>query len=270
MISRISNLLNLCGSEDSVMPPTILYNEGWILRIILDWYSHQNINDHPLSFTKDARWYSEILLPSPFLPRFQKDPLSETYTHADGAIGHFTVGKSGKGDINLSPNSNQLVIIEAKMFSKLSKGIKNFPEYDQATRNIACIAEVLKRSDFSIDNIQKLGFFVIAPEKQLECEPTFESYLLKNNIKDKVLARVLEYKGDTDEHKRVKWYNHWFIPVIEKINIDTISWEQIIDRLMPFDPDFGIHLIEFYKKCIEYNQSYKIVQQTNNILNFLD
>jgi hypothetical protein len=38
------------------------------------------------------------------------------------------------------------VILEAKMFSKLSKGIKNFPEYDQATRNIACIAEILKRS----------------------------------------------------------------------------------------------------------------------------
>ena len=59
--------------------------------------------------------------------------------HADGAIGQFTIGKSGKGDINLSPNANQLVIIEAKMFSKLSKGIKNFSEYDQATRNVACV-----------------------------------------------------------------------------------------------------------------------------------
>ena len=194
----------MCGSENSVMPPTILYNEGWILRVILDWYSHQNIDHHPLSFSKDARWYSEILLPSPFLPRFQKDPLSESYTHADGAIGHFTIGKSGKGDINLSANANQLVIIEAKMFSKLSKGIKNFPEYDQATRNIACIAEILKRSDFTIDNIQKLGFFVIAPEKKIVIEPTFRTYLSKNNIKDKVLKRVQAYKGENEEDQKVK------------------------------------------------------------------
>ena len=75
MITRIFNLLRLCDSENSVMPPTILYNEGWMLRVILDWYSHQNIDDHPLSFSKDARWYSEILLPSPFLPRFQKELL---------------------------------------------------------------------------------------------------------------------------------------------------------------------------------------------------
>ena len=53
------------------------------------------------------------------------------------------------------------------------------------------------------------------------------------------------------------------MPVIEKIDIDTISWEQIIDHVISFDSDFGIQLIEFYKKCIEYNQSYKIVQQTN-------
>ena len=119
MIDQISKLLKLCGSDNSVMPPTILYNEGWILRVILDWFSHQNIDNHPLSFSKHSRWYSEILLPSQFLPRYQKDPLAESYTHADGAIGHFTIGKKGKGDINLSPNVNQIVIIEAKMFSNL-------------------------------------------------------------------------------------------------------------------------------------------------------
>ena len=84
-----------------------------MLRVILDWYSHQNIDDHHLSFSKDARWYSEILLPSPFLPRFQKDLFSESYTHADGAIKHFTVGKSGRDHFQDkgNPQWNQYQVI---------------------------------------------------------------------------------------------------------------------------------------------------------------
>lgn len=259
MITRISNLLNLCDSDNSVMPPTLLYNEGWLLRIILDWYSQQNLENHPLSFSKDARWYSELLLPSPFLPRFKSDPLSESYTHADGAIGHFTIGKSGKGDINLSPNAFHLVIIEAKMFSKLSKGIKNFAKYDQATRTIACIAEILKRSSVPVDNMSNLGFYVIAPAKQIETEITFEIYLSKENIKDKVLERVKEYIGVKEGVEKVQWYHKWFIPVIEKIVIEAIAWEGIIDQVMYYDADFGVELINFYQKCIEFNQSYKMV-----------
>ena len=138
MIDQITKILSLCESENTVMPPTGLYNEGWMLRIILDWFSQRKSNNHPLSFSKDARWYSEILIPSPFSPRKRKDPLAEAYTHADGAIGHFTIGRSGKGDINLSPTAKQLVIIEAKMFSRLSRGIKNFKDYDQATRKSHC------------------------------------------------------------------------------------------------------------------------------------
>jgi len=242
------------------MPPTMLYNEGWLLRIILDWYSKQKLDHHPLSFTENARWYSEILLPSQFLPRFRSDLLSESYTHADGAIGHFTIGKSGKGDINLSPNAYQLVIIEAKMFSKLSKGIKNFPEYDQATRNIACIAEILKRSSIPVENIKSLGFYVIAPAKQIESEPTFEKYLSKVNVKDKVLARVQKYTGEKLGDEKLEWYHNWFIPVMEKIVIEAVTWEEIIDYVMQYDSDFCIQLINFYQKCIEYNQSYKIMQ----------
>ena len=150
MLERISHMLKLSDSELRVMPPTELYNEGWMLRMILDWFAQQAPDNHPLSFSENARWYSEILLPSPFLPRSRKDPLSEAYTHADGAIGHFTVGRSGKGDINLNSDAKQLVIIEAKMFSSLSKGIKNFKDYDQATRTTACIARELNKAQVSV------------------------------------------------------------------------------------------------------------------------
>ena len=139
MIHTITQILKKSDTTAGVIPPTELYNETWMLRLTLDWFSQQPRKRHPLSFRKDARWYSELLLPSQFLATFRRDPLSESYTHADGAIGHFSIGRSGKGDINLSEKAKQLVIIEAKMFSKLSRGVSHAKNFDQAARTVSCI-----------------------------------------------------------------------------------------------------------------------------------
>jgi hypothetical protein len=134
MFNQIINMLKTCDTDHGVLPPTEVFNEGWMLRLILDWFARQPPSDHPLSFEKNARWYSALLLPSQFLPRYQRDPQAEAYTHADGVIGHFSVDRSGKGDIDLHPDAKQLVVVEAKIFSRLSKGSKNFENYDQAAR----------------------------------------------------------------------------------------------------------------------------------------
>ena len=161
MFNQIINMLKASNTDDGVIPPTEVYNEGWMLRLILDWFSRQATSGHQLSFEKGARWYSEILLPSQFLPRFQTDPQAESHTHADGVIGHFAVGRSGKGDIHLHPDARQFVVIEAKIFSDLSKGIKNFKNYDQAARTTACIAETLSIRQRPVTDISKLGFYII-------------------------------------------------------------------------------------------------------------
>jgi hypothetical protein len=254
MIKRISRLLGLCDSKSRVMPPTDLYNEGWMLKVVLDWFSQQAIDKHPLSFAEHSRWYSEILLPSPFLPRSRKDPLAEAYTHADGAIGHFTVGRSGKGDINLNADARQLVIIEAKMFSRLSRGIKNFKDYDQATRTTACIAKELSIAQVPVEEISVLGFYVIAPEKQLELEPTFNSYLRKESMTDKVKQRVEAYGSDRETNQKNEWYQEWFLPTIQKIDIRALSWEEIIEYIISNDSDSGISQKKFYDNCLKYNQ----------------
>ena len=253
MIVQISKLLRLCDSENTVMPPTILYNEGWMLRLILDWFSQQEFTNHPLSFAKDAKWYSEILLPTPFPPRFRSDPLSEAYTHADSAIGQFTIGRYGKGDINLLQTAKQLIIIEAKMFSKLSKGIKNFRNYDQAARNVACIAQILNQSSTDLSDMLSIGFYVVAPAAQLKNEPTFEKYLSKSSIKNKVRNRIHAYRGEPAELQKIDWYENHFLPLMEKINIDALSWEQAIEHIESVDHDYGEQLNDFYKKCLELN-----------------
>ncbi len=212
------NLLPNIDHENPNFPPTILYNEGWLLRLVVDWFSSSRITDYPLSFPNDGHWFSEARLPSAFLPRFKGDPLAESHTNADGVIGHFTIGTKGKTDLILTPNATHFVVLEAKLFSGLSKGVKHAKYYDQAARSVACIAEVLQRADRKPKSITQLGFYVLAPSDQIESK-TFTSHLDKQSINDKVKRRKKPYDREFDE-----WFKEWFIPTLEKIEIRSISW----------------------------------------------
>jgi hypothetical protein len=79
-LDRISGMLRACGGETRVFPPTIPYDEGWLLRLILDLFSTHKFQNHTLSFSESAGWFSEALIPSAFLPRSRQDPLGEAYT----------------------------------------------------------------------------------------------------------------------------------------------------------------------------------------------
>jgi hypothetical protein len=247
-------MLQTCDTDQGVLPPTEVYNEGWMLRLILDWFSRQPASNRQLSFETGARWYSEILLPSQFLARFQTDPQAESYTHADGVIGHFSIGRSGKGDIDLLPDATQFVVIEAKIFSRLSKGIKNFKNYDQAARTVACMAETLSIGKRQINGISRLGFYVVAPERQLKFDPTFQTFLQKDSIRIKVQKRIKAYSDPTDAETKNRWFNKWFLPTLECMDIQCMTWEEIISYITSNDRHNGDEILEFYNKCLALNQ----------------
>jgi hypothetical protein len=265
MFSQIIKMLQTCDTDHGVLPPSEVYNEGWLLRLILDWFSRQPASDHQLSFEKGARWYSELLLASQFLPRYQRDPEAESYTHADGVIGHFSVGRSGKSDIDLHPDAKQFVVIEAKIFSSLSKGIKNFENYDQAARTTACIAQSLSLGKQQIHNISRLGFYVAAPENQIKFEPTFQTFLEKDSIRIKVQKRIRAYSDPTDAETKKRWLKTWFLPTLECIDIKCITWEEIISYINANDRDNGEVLSAFYEKCLALNQPGSKLRSTEKL-----
>jgi hypothetical protein len=39
MFNQIIKMLQTCDTDQGVLPPTEVYNEGWMLRLILDWFS---------------------------------------------------------------------------------------------------------------------------------------------------------------------------------------------------------------------------------------
>jgi len=200
-IERIATLFERCGGPEKNFPPTDLYNEGWMLRLVLDWLSFNPGIDHDLAFATTDKWYSEALIPSAFLPRVRGDKLAESWTHADGVIGDFVIGANREGDLSLAEGASRILVTEAKMFSKLSSGVKNASYFNQAARNVACIAEVICRAQISPSSLEKIGFFVIAPESQINDGVFAEQWPLK----EYGVWSVAEFPSISSQKKTSGW-----------------------------------------------------------------
>ena len=246
---RIAELLSNAKDPERVFPATDLYNEGWMLRLVIDWFSHNSLVDYDIGFSEGARWYSEALLPSAFLARQRGDNLAESWTHADGVIGHFEIGENADGDLTLKKGATQLVVTEAKMFSKLSAGVTNAKYFNQAARNVACIAEIANRAGILPASLEDMAFYVVAPKVRID-EGVFSTQINKDDICEVVQRRVSEY-GD---QAKSLWFDEWFLPTLEAIEVRCISWEEILAVVSEHNEADGRELGEFYVKCLEFNK----------------
>ncbi len=247
MLKGIHRLIDAAESEPANFPPTLLYNEGWLLRLVLDWYSRHKLTDHPLLFQHHATWFSEALLPSPFRPRHRGDIRAEARTHADGIVGHISVGSSAKADASLLDDATQFIVTEAKIYSPLSGGTRNAPTFDQAARNIACITELLFRGKLPPSQMTSLAFFVVAPEAQIKTG-VFAQKLDKAAIEAAVQARAEAFSSELGG-----WVDEWFFPTLEVIRIEALSWESLIRDTASNDPEAFQSLQAFYERCLKYN-----------------
>lgn len=240
-------MLQTIDQGNPVFPPTTLYNENWLLRLLLNAY-HEHGGTDLFPVLPDCEWFSEGLLPSAFLARFRGDPLAEGWTHADGVLGHIHVGSAARGDVSLQQDAKQLVVVEGKMFSPLSKGTRKAPDYDQAARNVACIAELLHRAGQPPEHFDQLAFLLMAPQEQIEAG-IFESLVTRASIEEKVAQRVKAYDGDRDA-----WHHDWFLPTLERIRLDTVTWEQAIEDLANHAQQDAEGLAAFYQRCVGFGR----------------
>jgi hypothetical protein len=246
-IDRVCTLLRSLTGEQPVLPPSELYCEGWLLRIILDWYSSQKVSGDPLAFPERGRWFSEARLPSTFRPRKRGDLLGEARSRADGVIGHLVIGGSTKAGLRLAPDATCFIVIEAKMSSGLSPRVTHMAGFDQAARSIACIAEVLRRAERPAASLARLAFYVVAPRTQVS-KGKFAKLLDRTRVNETVQARVQNYQGEQDQ-----WYAEWFRPTLERIEVDAIAWEDVIGSIAQQDGLSGAELRAFYDLCLTYN-----------------
>lgn len=236
--------------------PTEFYNEGWLLKVLVyaitDFgKTEHQLNDHPLYVNEKEQFFSEGLLTSPFLKNGKIKRLAESHTHADGAIGNFEIGENDtKGLLTLK--GNKLNIFEAKINSGFSKGVTNAPGYNQAARYVACIVETVEKAGKlkTLDDLS-LGFYLMVPEKQFKKKKSFEDFLEKPHILKTVKKRVDQYKDEDDYGDRKKWFETKFKPVLEKLVIRSLYYEDVIEKLEGYK--YYNEIESFYDSCKKYN-----------------
>jgi hypothetical protein len=271
------NILKSCESKDREQhhfPITEVFNEGWMLRLVLDVLQTVDVPGHPLNFLYGATWYSEARLRPPFLrkpkkalPGGEKDSLGEGYTNADGVIGHFTFRKGTKAGLQLTKGEGprQFIVVEAKMFSGLSSGTTNAPSYNQAARTIACMAEIIRQSGTSLDCLESVGFFVVAPKEKLQQsgKNSLRTYVAHDAIKNAIDQRMADYEAAFRSDKQLYEWKDGVDRLLERLNEENrlalLSWEAVIKPFRESDEKInrkiGNELLEFYKCCEEIGKS---------------
>lgn len=256
---RLLQILRTCESAETArFPPTEIFNEGWMLRLVLDAVQTLNIRNHPLAFCDGAAWYSEARLSSPFRPRARADRLGEGFTNADAVIGHFEFRVETKAGLRLLPGAKQFVVVEAKMFSNLSAGTKNAPTYNQAARNVACMAEAIFHSGRTVGEFDDLGFFILAPAPKRRRDEKLEVLVNPDTIRQAVIDRIAMYELQPRPEAEAlrEWEAAVFLPLLDRLartqRIRVLTWEDSIEAIRDVDPAMGEELGRFYSRCLEF------------------
>ena len=167
----LMKLKDICGDT---IPQSEIYNETWMLRLVLSLMSKVDTKSNTFTDSQSdshlrdvcmavkCGWISEGGLK----PIFKQE--STTWTDA-------IVGAVQKSSSNRNIEKNEaaiykgVIVIEAKMGSDLSAGGSRLKGYNQVARNIACLARFMVEGCENVDikTIKKCKFLVFAPKAKI-------------------------------------------------------------------------------------------------------
>ena len=256
MIEVVAGMLQECDTEKTHFPPTTFFNEGWMIRIMTFISIERSLRLKGINFNKKMPWYSEGMLASPYPPAFRGDPLGEGYTHADMALGDFTVEAKNRGEILIKGDTGNFGVIEAKMKSPLSKGTAHAPAYDQASRNLACIAYSARKTQHEI-------FFAVAAPQIAIKKNKIDSIVDKSSMLAKISDRFDRYnnpeltgKGSAKEAAKYAAIFQEKDITLERAagaTCTVISYEEWLSELKPLVGSLYQELQNFYELCKTFN-----------------
>ena len=238
----ISEIIRTIESSNANVNPTEIYNEGWMTRLLVYYSIQEKIILKEIDFSSIKYWTSEALLSSPFV---KVSSMREGYTHTDIALGDFTVDYEKRGQVMVKLDAKQFGVIEAKMKSPLSKRTSNADDYNQASRNIACIAH---NTNFDC----KTFFYVALPETKLPKKNkdgfSISDFIEKDEIKRQIKDRLSPYiSNDIDKINDID-----ILAKVEKCTVGIITYEEWIELFN--DTSTKEILNKFYENCKKWNK----------------
>jgi hypothetical protein len=79
-----------------------------------------------------------------------------------------------------------------------------------------------------------------------------EKLLVKDSIHNLVELRVKAYEGELYK-SLTEWFSEWFEPVLDRLDIKAISWEELISFPEPNGTDVN-PLKDFYQRCLKFGK----------------
>lgn len=246
-----------------------VFNETWMLRLTLalihDYDGSGFENSPSLKLIQNAvqqRWISEGGLE----PAFDK----EGTTWTDAILGNVklddsTEPKAKRGVIvdvdEKCGNSVGIVVIEAKMNSALASCITHASDYNQAARNIACLAKLTMTH---VELQKKSAFIVFAPRKKIEDwhnagrDPNEMIKGAWTTIKDQMAERDKQGEKGKNHARYLNVDNEESMEtavnsIIETSKSKAMPWEEVIECMADDKTGAYEFLKRFYKQtCDEY------------------
>ncbi len=238
IMKNITDVIKSIYSVFNHVNPTVIYNEGWMTRLLVNQSMKEKTKLNGVDFGKISKWTSEALISSPFI---QADQHREGYTHADIALGDFDVDYNKNGKIIISENAKIFGIIEAKMGSNLSKGTKHFSDYNQASRSLACM------SSQTYDKNCEIYFIVVAPQMIL-VKHKIDKQIDLNNMIQQIRERFKEYSDSFKSAQNMDL----ILSKAGTCSVKSWSYEEWINAIV--NPDSKKFLSDFYDKAKECNR----------------
>jgi hypothetical protein len=237
----MKSIIDIITSIDTHSPnlnPTVIYNEGWMTRLLVNQSLKEKTIFSGLDFGEITNWTSEALISSPFVraPKFR-----EGYTHADIALGDFEADYKNRGEIIIHDTAKVFGIIEAKMGSNLSKRTTHFDNYNQASRNLACICSQTYNKNCKI-------FFIVAAPRPKFKEHEIEKQIDLKSMIQQIRNRFNVYSDDFKSKQNMEL----IIAKAESCLVQTISFEEWIEAIVT--PDSKQFLQDFYNKAKAWNR----------------
>jgi hypothetical protein len=227
------------GQPESLVNPTLIFNEGWLLRAVLrQWKLAPGESGLPfLPFPADAKIFSEGQLSSPFASRQRGDKLAEAHTHVDGIVGHFSIGATKSG-IQVDADCRYLAVFEAKLYSPISGGISHAPGYDQVSRTVGCVINSLLRA--GCPGPDAAHVVVLYPADHTGINPARYD---KSHLERQIAARVEGFGLPATSTFARGWR-----ATLGAVQLSFVTWEEVLATI-------GNDLLnQFYQHCRRFNR----------------
>jgi hypothetical protein len=238
-----SSLVNE-GAPKCLFAETLIFNEGWLLRSVLrEWLLGPRSSQFGfLPFPSGVAVYSEGQLYTPFKARFRGDQLAESHTHVDGIAGDFSIDGTKSG-IVLRSDLRYIAAFEAKLFSRISSGVKNAPDFDQVSRTAACLINSILLAGPQANHSAHL--VVMYAEDNRYIDP---SLYTKAYVEKQITKRLQDFLTTGAPGDAVERFARGWKDVLDNLRIHFHTWEQVVAEIG------SAELSEFYKLCKRFNR----------------